>query len=117
MIPALFDVGHRAYQAGAVDDLGVPTDEWAAPAAKKFVTWSSSPSETTTSEPAVAGHDRDVIECGIIVYPDFGDVKPRDRMVIDSTEYDVIGHPIRNDKAWFATEVLHWVIQLKAVNG
>lgn len=113
MIPALFDVGHRAYSAGAVDDLGVPTDEWAAPVDKKFITWSSA----STSEPGVAGHDRDVVECGIIVYPDFGDVKPRDRMVIDSTEYDVIGHPIRNDKAWFATEVLHWVINLKAVSG
>ena len=117
MIPALFDVGHRVYSAGAVDDLGMPVQAWAAPVGKKFVTWSSSPSETATSEPGVAGHDRDVVECGIIVYLDFGSVSPRDRMVIDGTEYDVVGTPIRNDKTWFATEVLHWVINLKAVSG
>ncbi|MFT4125083.1 MAG: hypothetical protein QM662_02480 [Gordonia sp. (in: high G+C Gram-positive bacteria)] len=113
MIPALFDVGHKMYLEGAVDDWGNPVDTWADPVSKKFITWA----DYATEDPKLAGHDRDVVDAGIIVYPDFGSVSPRDRMVIDGIEYEVIGSPERNDKAWWDCDVLNRVINLKSVSG
>lgn len=135
MIPALFDAGHRVYSDGVEDDWGDTTAGWADPVMKKFITWAT----YATSEPKLAGHDRDVVDCGIIVYPPtnthvpeaqrwFGDPpKPKDRIVIDgvynpdagewTNEYEVIGSPERNDKAWWDCDILNWVINLRRVSG
>lgn len=125
VIPALFDAGHRVYSAGVEDDWGNTVAGWADPVVKKFITWAS----YATSEPKLAGHDRDVVDAGIIVYPPtnlhvpetqrwFGDPpKPQDRIVIDGLEFEVIGDPERNDKAWWDCTILNWVINLKAVSG
>lgn len=113
MIPALHDVGHRVHSTSGVDDHGNAVDSWAAVVAKKFVTWA----DYSTSEPSTAGHVRDEVDCGIIVYPDFGSVSPRDRMVIDGQEFEVVGQPSRNDKAPWMCDIENWVIHLKVVNG
>lgn len=124
-IPALFDVAHRVYTDGVEDSWGNSTAGWADPVVKKFITWA----DYATSEPKLAGHDRDVVDAGIIVYPPnapvppgqawFGDPpKPKDRIVIDGVEYEVVGHVERNDKAWWQDcNVLNWVVNLRAVNG
>lgn len=113
MIPALFDVGHKQYTEGVEDAHGNVTPGWLPPVTKKFVTFAT----FTADEPAIAGHSRDEVDCGIIVYPDFGPVNPMDRMVIDGQEYEVVGVPERNDKAWWDCSIRNWVIGLKQVNG
>lgn len=114
MIPALFDVEHKSWSTDGEDEHGNPIEDWSAPVMKKFVTWA----DYSTSEPKLAGHDRDVVDAGIIVYPDFGVVNPGDRMTIDGQEFDVVGHVERNDKAWWSDpQVLNWVINLRAVSG
>ncbi len=89
MIPALFDVIHAAYVAGGKDVHNNPVDSWSSPVAKKFVTWG----RFDTDEPAIAGHDRDVVDARIIVYPDFGVVAARDRMTVDGVTCEVVGLP------------------------
>lgn len=113
MIPALFDVGHKRFTEGVEDAHGNTAPGWLEPVWKKFVTWAA----FTTTEPAIAGHTRDEVDTGIIVYPDFGEVDPRDRMVIDGLEYEVVGRPERNDKAWWDCDICNWVIGLKQVTG
>lgn len=113
LIPALFDVGHSVYAAGAVNAHGDSVDEWAAPVVKKFITWAS----YDTDEPGKPGHDRDVISAGILVYPDFGVVSPRDRMTIDGQVFEVVGSPERADKAPWHCPVENWRIDLRQVNG
>lgn len=118
MIPALFEVWHRAYTGDptVTDAHGNTIDSWADPIAKRFITWASF-ANFNTSEPGMPGHARDVIDTGIIVYPDFGEVSPKDRMTVDGLEYEVIGHPIRSDKAWWDCDILNWVINLRKVSG
>lgn len=113
MIPALFDVDHLAFQEeGGVDGHGNKVPGWADPVAKKFVAWAE---YYNTTEPQVVGHDQDQVTAGIIVYPDFGEVNPRDRMVIDGQRFEVVGEPERSDKAWWDSNLLNWVINLKKV--
>lgn len=114
MIPALFDFGHAAYIAGAVDDFGDPTDTWAAPVTKRFVTWAA---RFDTDEPKLAGHNRDVVDTGIIIYPDVGPISPRDRITIDGQVFEVVGQPERADKAWWDCDITNWTINLRQVNG
>lgn len=117
MIPALFDVGHSVYvKGGGVDDFGNPVAEsWSAPVVKKFITLKSQYS----SEPKLAGHDRDVVEVEMLVYPGFGTVRARDRMSVDGQKYEVIGAPEDFTKSPFEgpMSLAHFVINLKAVNG
>lgn len=110
-IPALFDVGHAKYVPGAKNAHNVPKDEWAAPVTKKFITWAA----YDTSEPGKDNRDR--VDCGILVYPDFGAVSPRDRMVIDGERYEVVGLPEHADKSPWPSDVENWRIDLKQVNG
>ena len=112
MIPALFDCGHQVYVSNSIDDFGNETATWLPAVSKKFVTYATN----DTSEPKIAGHDRDVVDASIIVYPDFGVVKPRDRVSIDGIVFEVIGLPEDNTKTWFDTPVRNRVINLKAVN-
>lgn len=115
MIPALFDVEHSAYidDPNTTDAHGNQIDKWDDPVVKQFITWA----DYNTSEPGVAGHDRDEVDAGIIVYPDFGVVFPRDRMSIDGEVFEVVGVPERADKAWWACDIVNWTINLKQVNG
>ena len=85
--PLRFTVGHRAYSAGAEDDYGNESAGWGAPIVKPVYGWGA----PQGSEPKIAGHERVVVEVELLVPPEFGAVSPRDRMVLDGVEYDVIG--------------------------
>lgn len=113
MIPALFDVGHQSYSGDDVDDYGNAEEGWAAPVAKKFVTYN----QPITSEPKLVGHNRDVVDFEMIVLPNFGPVKPQDRMVIDGTTYDVIGRPEDYTKNPFRNDFGCLVINLRVVES
>lgn len=113
--PLRFTVGHRAYVEGAVDDLGMPAVAWEDPVPKQVYGWGA----PTSSEPhlidTAVGHDRDVVELELLVPPGFS-CDPRDRMVLDGVEYDVVGQPEMSDHNPFG-----WnpggVVKLRAVNG
>lgn len=113
MIPALFAVGHQVYDGAGEDALGNEVESWADPLAKKFVTWNA----PRTSEPKLAGHNRDVVEVEMIVLPDFGVVSSRDRMVVDGDTFEVIGLPEDYTKNPFRSDFGCYVLNLKAVSG
>lgn len=60
--PTPFTVGHRVFSAGAIDDYGNPAESWAAPVDRKVHGWST----PRTSEPKLAGHNRDVVEIELL---------------------------------------------------
>lgn len=113
MIPALFDVGHCVYSGAGEDAHGNQVDSWAAPVSKKFVTYAA----PRTTEPKLAGHDRDVVEVEMIVHPDFGVVSPRDRMVVDGDTFEVIGKTEDYTKNPFRPDFGCLIINLKQVSG
>lgn len=85
--PLLFTVGHRIWSASGPDDAhGNPVEGWADPVEKRVYGWGA----PQGSEPKLAGHDRVVVAVELLVPPDFG-CSPRDRMVLDGIEFDVIG--------------------------
>ena len=63
VFPTPFTVGHRVFSAGAVDDYGNPVESWATAVDRKVHGWSA----PRTSEPKLAGHDRDVVEVELLV--------------------------------------------------
>nr|DAW17871.1 MAG TPA: Minor capsid protein [Caudoviricetes sp.] len=109
--PLLFTVGHRIYSAGAEDDWGNTVSGWSDPVDKPVYGWGA----PVTSEPKLAGHDRDVVEIELLVPPGF-ECSPRDRMVLDGDEYEVIGGTEMYDHNPFG-----WnpggVVNLRAVSG
>ena len=68
-----------------------------------------------TSEPKLAGHDREIVEVELLVPPGF-ECSARDRMVLDGVEFEVIGGVEMFDHNPFG-----WnpggIVNLKAVNG
>ena len=110
--PLLFTVGHCAYSAGTEDDWGNIAAEWGNPVVKAVYGWGA----PQGSEPKTAGHERVVVEVELLVPPDFGAVSPKDRMVLDGVEYEVIG-PIES----YDHNPFGWnpggVVNLKAVTG
>lgn len=113
MIPALFNVTHRVFAGAGSDAYGNPVESWSAGTAKKFVTFNT----PRTSEPKLAGHDRDVVDLELIVKPDFGLVGSRDHMVIDGREYEVIGLPEDFTKNPWRGDFGCYTINLRVVNG
>lgn len=119
--PLAFVVGHRAYSAGAEDDWGNTTAGWAPPVARRVYGWGA----PQTSEPKVAGHDRDVVEVELLVPPGYTS-SPRDRVILDfdedtwvdgeTPEFEVIGHPEMFDHNPFGWDP-GGVVNLKAVSG
>ena len=109
--PLLFTVGHRVWSAGGEDAWGNTVEGWAEPVTKKVYGWGA----PQTSEPKLAGHDRDIVELELLVPPDFV-CSARDRMVLDGVEYDVIGEPEQ-----YSHNPFGWnpggIINLRAVNG
>lgn len=120
--PLLFTVGHRVYSDGIEDEWGNSTAGWADPVARKVYGWGA----PQTSEPKLAGHDRDVVETELLVPPDYTS-SHRDRVILDFDpeswsedagipEHDVIGGVEMYDHSPFG-----WnpggVVNLRAVNG
>lgn len=113
MIPARFTVGHSAYNGSGTDAFGNPAESWGSPTSKVYITFGS----PRTSEPKIAGSDRDVVEFELIVRTDFGPVSSRDRMHIDGQVYEVIGKVEDYSKNPFRDDFGCLVINLKQVNG
>lgn len=85
--PLLFTVGQRVWSAtGQDDDHGNAVAGWADPVEKRVYGWGA----PGGAEPKLAGHDRVVVQVELLVPPAF-ECSPRDRMVLDGLEYDVIG--------------------------
>ncbi|GAA2071677.1 hypothetical protein [Williamsia deligens] len=85
--PLAHTVGHRRYDAEAgTDDWGNVTDFWFPAVSKPVYGWGA----PMGSEPKVAGHDRVVVEVEVLVPPGF-ECSPKDRLVLEGDEYEVIG--------------------------
>lgn len=88
MIPLLFTVGLRSYSDDPETDAhGNTASEWSDPVDTEAVWWSPS-----SSEPALAGHDRVAIDLVVVVASSVA-VGPHDRIVVEGREYEVIGYP------------------------
>lgn len=109
--PLAHTVGHRVWSGGVEDDWGNTTSGWADPVDKLVYGWGAPQS----SEPKVAGHDRDVVEVELLVPPEFS-CSARDRMVLDGVEFEVIGQPEMYSHSPFGWDP-GGVVNLKAVNG
>lgn len=109
--PLLFSVGHRAFSADGTDAHGNPTEVWAGPVERPVYGWGAPQS----SEPKLAGHDREVVDVELLVPPGF-ECSHRDRMVLDGVEHEVIGGPEMFDHSPFG-----WnpggVVNLRRVSG
>ncbi|MFF1531488.1 head-tail adaptor protein [Cellulomonas sp. NPDC058312] len=90
MIPLPFTAGLRAFIGSAEDDLGNPTEGWGTAVETSAVWWT--PSSVATSEQKMAGHDRVVVDL-VMVVDSATAVGPRDRVVIDGRDFEVIGYP------------------------
>ncbi|MGO3325318.1 hypothetical protein [Gordonia sp. (in: high G+C Gram-positive bacteria)] len=109
--PLLFSVGHRVYNGSGEDAHGNPVESWATPVVREVYGWGS----PQTSEPKLAGHDREIVEVELLVPPGFS-CSARDRMVLDGVEFEVIGGPEMFDHNPFG-----WnpggIVNLKKVDG
>lgn len=120
--PLLFTVGHRVYSGDGEDANGNTVEVWAPPVAKKVYGWGA----PQTSEPKLAGHDRDVVETELLVPPGF-QCAAKDRMILDfnpdvpwvedlNLEHPVIGSPEMFDHNPFGWDP-GGIINLKRTNG
>jgi hypothetical protein len=87
VIPLLFTVGHRAYSDSGEDAHGNPAEDYADPVDVEAIWWSPS-----SSEPALAGHDRVAIDL-VVVVSSATPVGPHDSLVVEGREYEVVGYP------------------------
>lgn len=85
--PLPWTAGHRVYSEGAEDAHGNPVQSWAAAVNVPAIWWSPS-----STEPAVAGHDRVQVDVIMAVASTLV-VSPHDRFVLAGQEYDVVGEP------------------------
>lgn len=86
MFPLRHVVGVRVFQEGAFDSHGNPVRSWADPVEQAVYGWYV----PSTDEPAVAGHDRVVVDVKVLVPPGFV-CGPNDRVVVDGSTFDVVG--------------------------
>ena len=87
MFPLLFTVGVRAFLPGAEDAHGNPIEDWAPATPHKVYGWSV-PSST---EPKLAGHDRVIVDVELLA-PEGFPASPRDKVVLDGVEFQVLGY-------------------------
>lgn len=91
--PALFTVGHRVHSTAAVDGWNETTDVWADPVHKQVITYYA----PSGRDPRTVGDDRIVVDLEMLVPPGF-QCSPKDRMVVDGDEYEVVGPMNRLDR-------------------
>lgn len=104
-------VSRAAYQAGATDAYGNPTDAWGTPSSVTIIAFNPG----TTAEPFLPGHDR-VITRPAIYAAEGTSWSSRDRVTVRGVLYEVDGVPLdyRNpyDPSYDGIQ-----INLKAVDG
>lgn len=84
--PLPYTIAHRAYSGTGEDDHGNEIPAYAAPVTVAAFWWSPS-----SSEPAVAGHDRVVVD-KVAVVDSATEIGPRDLVEIEGIEYEVVGY-------------------------
>lgn len=110
--PCRILIGHEVYSEEAtLDAHNNPVEGWAAPVEVLVFGWE--PPKST--EPAVAGHDRVVVD--ILLYaPQSMNAGPHDRVILAGKRYEVIGEPgDPNNNPWFAPGLV--TINLRRVEG
>lgn len=110
--PALFTIQWMAYSGEGEDAHGNTVDVWAAPADRQVIGWGS----PSTTEPKLAGHNRDVVEIELLVPSDWAS-HPRDRGILpDLGQVEQIGKvesTAGNPFGW----VPGHIVNLRQVNG
>ena len=110
--PALFDVGYKPFVEGAEDAHGNPTEGWGPVEPRKVIGWGAPQS----SEPKLAGHDRDVVDIEMAV-PAAWQSTPRDRIILPELgEMEQIGITETNSGNPFGWVPGH-IVNLRQVNG
>ncbi|MDH6283225.1 hypothetical protein [Prescottella agglutinans] len=88
----LFELRHvaglRKYVPGAKNTRGNPVPDWLPAEQYKVFGWVP----IASTEPDVAGHDHVVIDVKLSA-PSTFPAGPRDKVVLDGLEYEVIGYP------------------------
>ena len=120
--PLAFTVGHRVHNASGRDAYGNPIDSWAPPVARKVYGWGA----PQTSEPKLAGHDREIVETELLV-PASWTSSHRDRIILDFDEdtwtedADIQEHEVIGGPEMFDHNPFGWnpggIVNLKVVNG
>ncbi|GGF39094.1 hypothetical protein [Williamsia phyllosphaerae] len=90
--PLLFTVEHLSYSDGVDNGWGDPTEGWSDPIVKPVYGWGA----PGGNEPKLAGDDRVLVDTELLVPPGF-ECSPRDRMVLDGDEFEVVGPVQRYD--------------------
>lgn len=91
--PTPFTVGVKTFEAGAVDDMGVPSESWSAPVETAVYGWSPPGTRgQSASEPFLVGREAVTWDLDLLVPPGFS-CGPKDRVVVPgySTEFEVEG--------------------------
>ena len=110
--PALFEVGFKAFIEGSKNAHGNPTKQWGEVETRKVIGWGAPQS----SEPKLAGHDRDIVEIELAVPADWKST-PRDRIILpDLGEMEQIGITETNSGNPFRWVPGH-IVNLRQVNG
>lgn len=81
-------VEHAAYVAAGEDELGNEVASYALPVTVRVFGWEPPRSD----EPALAGHDRVVVDLKLYAPQSMG-AKPADRVVVNGKRFEVIGWP------------------------
>lgn len=109
--PLRFTVGHERYAGTGEDELGNETESWSSPVSVLVFGWE--PPKST--EPVLAGHDRVVVDLRLYA-PKSMAPAPRDRVVVDGEQFEVIGWPEDpNNNPWFKPGLV--TVNLRRVEG
>ncbi|MFC9769511.1 hypothetical protein [Rhodococcus jostii] len=87
MIPLPYTAGVRTYTPAAPDAHNNPAETYAAPVEVAAIWWPGG-----SSEPAVPGHDRVIVDL-VLVVASTTSIGPYDRVMVGGKEFEVIGYP------------------------
>lgn len=113
MIPLPFAVQLERYTDGVTDSHGNPTDSWGSPETVSAAFW-----VVSSQEPAVAGHDRVIVDAAMFVASTVMPA-PRDRVTITQLggRFEVIGYAENYDHGPFGFKPGRVQVNLKRVEG
>ena len=111
MIPLPWSAKISRFKAGSTDAFGNPVESWESPVEFACFWWTPS-----SSEPAMAGHDRVVADLVVVVAAGFS-CGPRDRITVDGRDYGVDGEPRDYNHGPFGFSPDRLVIECRRVDG
>ena len=111
MIPLPFTCQREAYEAGAIDDYGNQTPDWAAPVDVSCFWWTGA-----TTEPVSAPTGGDLAAVDLSLVLDSAElVDHRDRFIVAGRTFEVIGLPKEWDHGPFSYQPGRQILELKWV--